>query len=173
MSVSATLQLPSQPTLGELTYTPLGGDGLLAPFAAHVVNGFRVVGDASGGNATLEVLLDTRFCHIVAFVATQITQATSADADVRYSSGSSDRAATQVHGIVVPALSALINAATIANTWNPAPQVLSGLDAPNIRLGFVNVDTDTYFLEALIYLFRLDVREKTPMGPLLWARGAT
>ncbi len=174
MAVSVAVTLPGQPVVGASSYTPLGGDGLRAPFAAQNLNNFQATGDASGGGALLTVNLDPRFVSLVAFVPIQIIQGTSADVDARFVITAAPlRTSQQVENRVIVATSAVMNTVTIAHTWNPTPQLVSGIDNPRLAVQFLNVNGDEYFLDALIYLFRLDVREKAPMGPLLWARGAT
>ncbi len=49
MAVSTTFTPPAQPTAGNLTYVPLGGDGFSAPLAAYAVQDFQDIGDATGG----------------------------------------------------------------------------------------------------------------------------
>jgi len=73
----------------------------------------------------------------------------------------------------VVATSATVNASTIAGTFVPKPTILPGAGAlPFINVAMVNVDSDVLSVDALIYLFNIDVRQKTPMGPLLWAAGS-
>jgi hypothetical protein len=47
-----------------------------------------------------------------------------------------------------------------------------GPSDPNVRFEMVNVLADVYSMHLLVYLFNIRVRELTPMGPLLWARGS-
>jgi len=48
-----------------------------------------------------------------------------------------------------------------------------GPEVPTIRARALNVNGDFVFLEAQIFLFNIRVRELTPMGPLVFARGST
>lgn len=177
MAVTTTFTPPAQPTTGTLTYVPLGGDGYTAPQAAYAVLNHAVVGDATGGAATVLIEMDPRFCSLVSFVSFAVLQATSADIDYRLtvgiSTGGTQIPAHQESGVVV-AISSTVSNAEINKTSAVAPMMLPGAgQAGRISLSFLNVDTDTYRVSALIYLFNIRVRETTPMGPLLWARGAT
>jgi len=74
----------------------------------------------------------------------------------------------------VSAVAAALGDPTVAKTWNPTPTILGGgAIIPTITVRGKNVDSDVYLCSMLIYLFDIAVRERTPMGPLLWARGAT
>lgn len=130
-------------------------------------------GTVSGGSLVMTVNLDVRFCSLIPFVTVQITQGTAADAGCR----------VQVRGLsiptvvdqtVVPAVIDDVSAFQVAKTVNLAPVIIpGGGEDGSIQASFDNVDGDLYFLDTLIYLFNIRVRELTPMGPLLWARGAT
>jgi len=175
-AVSASFTIPAQPTTGNLTYVPLGGDGYSAPFAAWSVVNHTATGDATGGAIVCEVILDNRFVSLVSFVTVDNTQATPANADLRISvdsvTGARQIPQMRFQNLVV-ATSATLSTNTIGRTWNPPPQLLpGGSQSGRIRGEMVNVDTDVMRLGCFIYEFRIDVREKTPMGPLLWARGS-
>lgn len=177
MAVTEAFTLPAPPTTGSVEYLPLGGDGFSAPFAAYNVINAQVSGDASAGRASITCNMDSRYCALVAYASVAIEQGTSADADVKvFLAGESF--AEQTFQAPVESISATIASRTVTKTWNPTPFVLPGArlqDATQPRLDFraLNVDGDEFFLSALIYLFNVRVRELTPMGPLLWARGAT
>ncbi len=176
MAVAVTVTLPATPSTGSLTYVPLGGDGFTAPQAAYVVRALQVTGDAGGGAATLTIHMDPRFTSLVAYVTAQNDQASSADADLRLvitpSTGIQIAALTLQQPVV--ATSATVNSTTIGLTWNPTPLLMPGAaNTGRIIMKMLNVLADEYRLSAHIYLFNIRVRELTPMGPLLWARGAT
>lgn len=177
MSVTATFTPPAQPGTGVLTYVPLGGDGYTAPQAAYAINNFEVIGDASAGHARLTVEMDPRFCSLVAWVSFSIRQATSADAEYRLTVGSTSGATqipTQADSGLVVAISSTITTAEINKMISIVPMMMPGAgQSGRVEANFLNVDTDTYRMSLLIYLFNIRVRELTPMGPLLWARGST
>jgi len=177
VAVTETFTPPGQPTSGSLTYVPLGGDGYSAPQAAYAVQNHAVTGDASGGRATLSVVMDPRFCSLVSFCSFQIQQGTSADAEYRLTVGS-DTGGTQIPPTVesgpVEAVVSLVSSSEINKTSPIVPMMLPGAgQVGRIRYEFLNVDGDVFSMSALIYLFNIRVRELTPMGGLLWARGAT
>lgn len=176
MAVSSSVTLPGQPSAGAVDYIPLGGDGFTAPFAAWSVEAHSDTGDATGGAAILGVVMDTRYCSLVAFVSISIAQATAADADLRIQLVGTNTT-EQSDNVIMPSISATVATRTAGVTWRPTPQILPGgqseaANLPRISARMLNVDTDVYELSALIYLFNIRVRELTPMGPLLWARGA-
>lgn len=171
IAVSATVTLPAQPAVGAVEYIPLGGNGYTAPHAAYDVE-ISVTGAAGGGAADLRILLDPRFCSLVSYVFLQNVQDTAADAEFRvFIDGGG--APAQVDAGDITSVAATVSSASINRTWNPTPVVLFGPRAPIIGLSMTNVDSDVITLSTMIYLFNINARQATPMGPLLWARGAT
>lgn len=168
------MTLPGQPNgNGVMKYIPLGGDGFMAPFAAYAVTQHEVTSDASGGAAALTIIMDDRFCSLVPFVKVQVQQATAADIDCRFSLGSSSQPGP-AEGRVLTSIATTVSTTTIAYTWIPVPTILAGGSEPGqIVVRVPNVDGEMPQIDTLVYLFNISVREKTPMGPLLWARGAT
>jgi len=175
ISVTADLVLPAQPTSGTTTYIPLGGDGFTSPIAAYAVNAFALTGDASSGTATQTVTLDDRYCGLVSFVSFNIAQGTPADADFRaFINSSTGFSIPQIMDAGVVTAIAAAFGLEINHTWNCPPVMLAGgTDVGRITLAVENVLSDVMKLFTLIYIFDIRVRETTPMGPLLWARGAT
>lgn len=166
--------MPAQPTSGgTLDYIPLGGDGFSAPQAAYGLKTFASAGDASGGSLVMTATLDNRYCSLVAFATVQITQGTAADADVR----------VLLRGDTIPSVllqetldsvALTASAFQVARSFSFAPLIIPGsAENGQLQVSFTNVDGDLYFVDSMIYLFNIRVRELTPMGPLLWARGAT
>lgn len=174
-AVSSTVVLPGQPTTGSVTRVPLGGDGFTAPIAAYAVRDHQVTGAVGGGTAALTIDMDTRFCSLVGWMSASVNQGTPADADFR-------RVITSAQGAGIPLLAENGVAVAVAAglgievqvLWSPPPVILpGGTDFGQASWSWVNVDADVYRLQAYIYLFNIRVRETTPMGPLLWARGST
>lgn len=177
MSVSVTLQLPAQPAVGVVQLVPLGGDGYSAPKAMFTVNSLTAVSDASGGLTSIQLLMDQNYSSLVAFMSMTVLQALAADVQVqmrvRTPGTFPDRVAIQFDRGVVSEMSD-VSTTQIARTWSPQPIILGGSGSGSqIDVTIENIDTDILTLSAAIYLFDNTVRTRAPMGPLLWARGAT
>lgn len=156
---------------------PLGGDGLSAPIAAYAITDFEITGDASSGRADLRITMDPRFCSLVSYITMTNSQAATADADIRLTVGSDNPVAAvplQVQAGNVESINGNVSGGiTLNRTWTPPPFILPGGSvAPFARGQMLNVLNDVYGLRAMIFLFDIRVRELTPMGPLLWARGS-
>jgi len=158
-------------------YVPLGGDGYTAPFAAYTVDLMEDVGDGSGGTATLTVTMDPRFCALVQYATWDIAQATPAAAEFRVRLGAlQQKVPIQTDQGTQANISATVSSSReVTRVWEPVPVVLPGGEgpAPFLEGKWANVDTDVYRLSIQIFLFNIRVREVTPMGPILWARGST
>lgn len=175
ISVIETVTLPAQPTNGAVDYIPLGGNGYSAPHAAYSVVGMTVTGDAGGGSAGLDVTMDDRYCSLITYITFNIAQGTSADADFRLTMSSiAGRIPLVAEAGLQLAVVSDVSSQEVSHTWNPTPVILPGggqVCRANGR--WVNTLADVYSFHLMAYLFAIDVREKTAMGPLLWARGAT
>ncbi len=155
---------------------PLGGNGFHSPIAAYEVSGVTATGDASSGHLRITVVMDPRYTALCSFVTMAIQQATSADADVNMLlAGNAGFVPTQGLTGPVTAVASLVTSAEVRQTWTPTPVILPGGNQANAhtRVDVLNVDGDVLNLSALFYIFDIRARELTPMGPLLWARGAT
>ncbi len=173
VAVTETVVLPAQPAAGTVEFVPLGGDGLSAPRAAYAVKGFLLTGDVSGGQIQTQVTMDDRYTSIVSYVSFNMSQATSADVDFNIAISGARTPQMTDSGVAV-AISSTIDAVEVRHTWLPPPQLLpGGTEIAFVRTKVLNVDSDVLRSEMWIYLFNIDVRQKTPMGPLLWARGST
>ncbi len=169
------MTLPAQPTSGTVERVPLGGDGFRAPNAAYAIIDHSVTGDGIAGSEGLTIVMDDRFCSLVAWITVEIAQTISADADVRFTiSDAVGRTPRLLEQRLVVSTSLDLSSQTIGATYNPTPQILGGGPLTTFcSVASVNVADDVVRMSAMIYLFDIRVREKTPMGPLLWARGAT
>jgi len=174
IAVSATVTFPAQPTIGLLTFVPLGGDGYTAPFGAYSLLGHRVTGASGGGSMVLRANMDPRYTSLISYVTGIDSQVASADADVRLLVTADDsRVPPAIDQGLVAGTDAVMSTNTIVRTWNPPALILPGGNAiSNVRFEMVNVENDVYVMHALVYLFNIRVRELTPMGPLLWSRGS-
>ncbi len=170
-SLSETLTLPQNPTVGTVDYVPLGGDGFQAPFAAYSVRDFEQTGDAGGGTITFSIDVDERFCSYVSWLSFIGRLATVADAEYRVFS-SADRHA-QASEVKNARASSVLGSNEVSEVWRPPGVILPG-SGSNASFGLIieNILNDVWRVSAHIYLFNVRVRELTPMGPLLWARGS-
>jgi len=175
IAVSVAVTLPAQPAVGRVTYIPLGGDGKMSPIAAYSVVGVGVTGAAGGGSALMTVTMDDRYSSLIQYVSWSNDQVARADADFR------TRIATPIRLTPIlsdsglqTSISSSIASATVSRTWAPPPVILGGGSSPGfLEHAMLNVADDEYLLNAMVFLFDIRVRELTPMGPLLWARGST
>lgn len=172
MAVTVSLQLPNQPAVGNVDFIPLGGDGFKAPRAAYAVRGFATDGDASGGALTLNVLMDIRYTSLIDYMVAGIQQATPADAEVRQLITSNTTATMTEQGDVT-AIAATVSGGSISKMFVPPALILPGGTESSVgRFQATNVDGDTYTIDMLIFLYNIRVRELTPYGTLLFARGS-
>lgn len=171
MSITETVVLPAQPGTGTAVYVGLGGNGYSSPFAAYAVHDFEQTGDAGAGSVTFKITMDVRYVSLVSYVTWNGNQVASADADYRLSVGSSPGAPNWLENGVAVAIAAGVSSNTIGKTFQPTPALLPGNQDAHINVKVKNVLNDVHKVSALIYLFRHDVRQVAPIGPLLWARG--
>ncbi len=174
IAVVETLVLPAQPATGSVNYIPLGGDGFSAPNGAYAVNNFSLTGDATGGLLTFNVTMDNRYCSLVSYATGLIGQVTPTDAEFRtiLRSLTGNAVPEIVHAGIREALVAAF-VVEVNELWSVPPVILpGGPDVGQLSWNWVNADGDSFSLDALIYVFNIRVREMTPMGPLLWAKGA-
>lgn len=171
MAVENAFTLPNQPlesVFGTSTYVALGGDGLTSPKGAYSIRGARIGGDVSGGLASINCTMDERFTSLVQYVTAQAGGVTTST-EIKMVITSNSQASVIDWGTDL--VFTAIGATNCGHTWNPPPILLPGNEVSRIEMDWPNVDGDTFFMDALIYLFDIDVRQRTPIGPLLWARG--
>lgn len=157
---------------------PLGGNGFNAPQAAYIINNMSLTGDATGGTVQHRIRMDERFCSLIAFAAIAWDQATPAAAtwniQISGHTGSNLPIPPQLENRHIVEAAATVTATSIADIWQPVPFILPGAGGNGQLFSqVVNNDTDVVRVSLLVYLFNVRVREISPMGPLLWARGAT
>lgn len=166
MSISVTQVLPNSPTLGVLTYIPLGGDGFTSPHAAWEVN-TQLVGDASGGQLSISIEMDDRFVSLVPWVGIAATQVAAADVEALLNVGE------MAQRFDLLSVDPSGGSAQIAELFRPPPALLPGNSVQTLRLRVANITNDLWRLKSYILLFNIDVRTKFPLGPLLFASGST
>lgn len=176
MATSVLRQLPAQPTSGGVVnYVPLGGDGFLAPHAAYAVSGFKLAGTNTGGAAKFTLEMDPRFVSLMSYVTLGIQQDVAADAEIAMVLNSGDgHVPHQRFQASVVAIASDVSTPQVSATWGPNPFLMpGGAKGSQLTVSMLNVDAFDYFLSCWILLFDINVREKSPMGPLLWARGSS
>lgn len=168
MTVETTLALPAQPTTGTMQYVPLGGDGLTSPHAAYMLRSVQIAGDSSSGQAIIKVAFDRRWTTLVQFVTGQVS---GVAAPVAFQFIISGELMPSVIDKGTDSFDTVGIQPSAGHTWFPPPVLVPGGADGELKLTWLNVDGDTFFCDSLIYLFNIDVRQKTPIAPLLWARG--
>lgn len=161
MAVSVTLSLPAQPSAGDGSlFTPFGGDGRIAPLGVYDI-GIQVVGDASGGNATAQVVMDPRYTSLVAWVAGWVEADTAAGEFMyRLTDGVTNLPNLRIVG-TYPGVTEGFSSRNSTYLWYPPPIWLTGNG--RIDVVAVNVDaTETYGLSCAIYVFDRNVRQIAP-----------
>lgn len=170
MAVSDSFTLPAEPGTGDLEYVPLGGDGLHDPFAMYLVRSFAITGDVSGGSQKLSIVFDDRFCSMVAYAS--FLKATAIDpAGFRWTLVG-DRVPLQAKQLERALTPSTVAGATITDTWLPPAFINAGAGAvPTLAISTTNEDGVALQMNAAIYLFNIDARQKTPMPRLVASRG--
>lgn len=160
MSVSEVFQIPNQPTIGSVAWVPLGGDGVTAPIGYYEVDA-QIVGDVSGGNASVSCAFDPRYTNLLAWVNIKIDDDTAAGEfhmDLVRSAG--------VTGINVvgtfPGVTEGFAALNSCYLWYPPPLFFAG--DGRVRFNAVNVDaTETYVMDLQVFAYDRDVRNRMNM----------
>jgi len=182
VSVTLAITLPAQPATaaeGEVEYTPLGGDGFVAPFAMYTLKNLAVVNDASAGFANIVVTMDQRYTALVSYMTIDLHQVTSTNKEIRMAIGTGGSSAGRL--VWQTKMFALRQefAPEVSGTWVP-PGVLMKGSGPqnNPNTNFIewiaNNDTsgDTLAAHGQILLFNLDVEQRTPL-PIIMASRST
>lgn len=165
MAVSSTVVLPNQPTAGNVSVNALAGNGYTAP---HSETRARITldGAVGGGTAEITVFWDPRWVSLVSWATFGIAGlAAPAFAEMNYRvSAFSSLGAT----LSIP--TGLTGVDSVA-TWSPPPQFASvpsiGATQPNFRAVTANIDGDDYQLDLVLYNFKKDVLQVTPLPILL------
>ena len=161
MAVSTQVNLPAQPTTGQVVQTPLGGGGILAPHLETIVE-MVLLGDATGGDSTHTIQLDPRYASMVSYCFGMSGAGTAID---------------MIFEIFRGDLTDLRHVANLESTtlqpnayvWSPPALILSGQPgaiAPIVRMRSPNVDSVNTTFSVLIYNFVKNVRELTPLSIL-------
>lgn len=163
MSVALTTTLPAQPATGTTIWEPYGGSGYTAPLGRFLCR-HTLVGDASGGTASITINLDSRYTNLIGWMAS-IVQVDAAAGDFALLI-SIDASTPAVHVCgTLPSVATTLIGANSSYVWQPPAIYLPGdgvIQAfwPNVGVG------ETYVLTAVIYEFDRDVRKITPITVL-------
>lgn len=173
MSVVATMTLPQQGATGVLRYTPLGGNGMSSPKGMYQLRNFAVTGDVSGGSIKLQVVMDDRFCCMVAY-ATMLYAGTGTDPmPIRWLFGGSIGGISpdQVRQVAADVVPTTVGGDRVQDMWVP-PAFVHGSD-PNLTLEIstINEDGDVLQLHASIFVFDINARQRVPFELLVASRG--
>lgn len=160
MAVSITLNVPDQPAQGGLEFLPLGGDGKTAPLGCYLLDA-QIDGDASAGNAGININLDPRYTNLVAFINFQ-ADSTTAGPEFILQLRQTGTGSTVTGPRIVGTAPQVALSGIASFLWYPPPIYYPG--AGFISLTCLNVDaTETYSINAEIYCFDIDVRKLAPL----------
>ncbi len=160
MSVTSAFILPAQPAAGVINWVPLGGDGVTAPLGYYEVDA-QLVGDASGGIATIAVTFDGRYTNLLAWANLKIFDDTAAgEFSVDLTRGAAFNGIHQVG--TMPGITEAVVTVNSSWLWYPPPQFYAG--DGRLRAIWVNVDaTETYVIQAQVFCYDRDVRNRMNM----------
>lgn len=166
MAVTATLQLPAQPTSGEVVISPLAGNGYTAPHSETRVR-VNLSGAVGGGSALITVFWDPRWVSIISWCALAI-DSLGADQLAQFDY---TIAANLGMGCALDVKASGLSGVDGIVTWCPPPQLSSvptiGATQPNLRVATGNVDGDVYQLFLVLLNFKKDVLQRVPMSRLV------
>ncbi len=165
MAVSATVVLPAQPATGLTTFIPLAGDGLFSPLGYYLVEN-NVVGDASGGVATVQIGGDPRYTNLFSFVNAKVSSAAAAtDFLISMSFNAAGPIDNQIQVVgTMPFVGAV--GLESCYLWYPPPILWT--TAGFLQMACINVDvTETYQLFTQVYCFAKDVTNVMPLSLLM------
>lgn len=179
MGISNTIALPAQPdgtiTEGFTEYVPLGGDGLVAPFAMYQSD-WTTDADGTGGTIDLNINMDQQYTSLISFVTAMLHTGTPSDEELAFqvyagvgAIGGNRSCKAQWRSTISAMTSEM--SPEIAVTWVPPPLFLRGNSLLLTRSE--NVPSDQYELSIQVLLFDRDVLQKTPMNVLLSNLGGT
>ncbi len=165
MTITASVQLPSQPGAGAVEYVPLGGDGMVSPHSVTYA-WLSSPSDASAGYNRGNIRFDTRWTQLVETVMVEVWDA-AADvnilADITASPACRQGYCINAEFEPVSTLNPEIRA-----NWSPAPQLITaGTDVvtanPQIRAAIVNTDGETLQIYAKIFNFDRQAAQRVPI----------
>lgn len=163
MTVSTTLTMPDQPASGQMSYIPLGGDGMNAPHSAYSIF-VTVAMDASGGNSQITMFFDERYTQMVSYMRTEVVGVAANASCRQFVRLDGDEICTSTEPALYWSGTALASA-----LWKPPGVIVSSRDKSDAYMfsQLVNTDGDTHNFTARVYNFDKRARELTPISVLL------
>lgn len=148
----------------------LGGDGMRSPSGMYVIRAVQAVGDGSdaGDDLSVQMALDPNYCSMIGYVSATISQATPADAVMRFQHVGPRVATMRVQRLNVSSWGL---PPPIADTWLPPATMIPGEEPGTTSVFVENVGTGILLFNANIFLYDIRAREETPYDLLVAARG--
>ncbi len=167
MAVLASVDLPAQPTTGDVHVLPLGGNGWSAPHSATVVR-VALASDVSGGVSQIKIVLDPRYVSLIAWMNTTIAAGASAVANRQ---GVVESATDLVVNGKACDYGAITGVENCSKLWMPpgcmCTNTVLGSGYPYIVSESPNVNGQTHTLRARILNFDKQAAQRTPLPMLL------
>lgn len=163
MSVTSTVELPAQPSAGNVQESALAGAGAWAPHSETHVN-LSLEADVSGGTMTLEVRMDPRWDCMVGWVQLELLSQ-AADRQVQFIL---DPAGNLRLGSGMLLVNQGVSSLNMA-TWVPPPQILIspvGSTLSALRVVLPNTDTEDATIHVLVYNFRKNVKNTAALSAI-------
>lgn len=160
VSISQTVMLPEQPTVGETIVQPLGGNGYAAP-QSQIFCEVVQASDASGGYNRIIVELEDNHAHMIGFVGMRV-QAASGDVvsapTIRASKGQSYRDTFTIQN--APVLT------QARGLWRPPPifcrtRAQGSSATPQVEIYIPNTNGETFTIDLLAYQFQPEASQVT------------
>lgn len=165
MTVTASVQLPDQPTTGAVRTKALGGNGLISPHSETLVQ-VSSTGDAGGGVNRIYIRMDPRYVQLVAYVElTYAGAAADTPVDMSLTSSSTFQFGAQRLMLLVDAP----DSGSMRALWTPPPLLIaadasaSATAAPTLRVQVPNVLADVITVWCVVYNFDRRARELVPI----------
>lgn len=170
-NVVTAFTLPANPgSGGTLQRFALGGDGMRSPKGVYVIRSVGATGDGTGsGHLSVQMGLDPDFVSMLGYVSCSISQATPADAIVKFQHVGALMATMQENILASASVAAVVP--EIATTWSPPAMLIPGVTPGTTSIFVDNVGTDVVLLNAMIFLFDIRAMEEIPIDLLVAARG--
>lgn len=174
VSVNSSVTLPAEPTNGTLVFTPLGGDGFASPRAMYQLSNFAITGDVSGGSISLDVVMDSRYCTMIAY-ATMLYSGTGTDPlPILWrlqEAGVGGRSPLRLRQVSADVITADTGGARVNDMWVPPAFVDGASSGLTLTISTDNQDAGILQMFASIFIFDINARQRVPFELLVRARG--
>ena len=162
LSVSETVSLPTQPSLGALELFPLGGDGFSSPSSVYAGRA-QLASDASGGTNQIRINMDDRYTQVLSYLSIGVT-AGAADIDARMELNVTGDELIRIN---ITTTFRQLSGLTASNQalWIPPPVALTriGDNLPSFRCIVDNTDGETLNVGIRLYNFDREARHRVPL----------